>query len=105
MSTLTALKDFIAKARVQKVLTIILHTMQVTHPTSLFKVQLKTIFDIGHYHLAPSMPIVLFVYALRFQRAMSFGKHQQQFKQGIPIENSWQKLDFLNMHLVIIQIS
>jgi hypothetical protein len=48
MSALTALEIFIAKAIVHKVFTIILHTMQVTQPTSLPKIKPKIIFDIGH---------------------------------------------------------
>jgi hypothetical protein len=75
MNTLIAPEDFIVKTKMHKVFTIILHIMQVNQPTNLSKVQPKTIFDIGHDHLAPSMAIVLFVHALHFQKAMSIGKH------------------------------
>jgi hypothetical protein len=88
MNALITLEGFIARGKVHKVLTIILHTMKVTQTTSLPEAQPKTIFNIGGVHLTPSMGIVLFVHALHFGRAVSNGKQMQQFKQDIPIKNS-----------------
>jgi hypothetical protein len=62
MRAVTALKDFIAKARMHKILTIILHTMQMTQTTSL--PEPKIVFDSGCDCLTPSMAMVLSIHAL-----------------------------------------
>jgi hypothetical protein len=83
-----ALEGFIVRSRMYKVLTIILHTTQVTQATSLLEAQPKIIFNIDGDHLTPSMVIVLSIHALHFGKAMNIGKQRQQFKQGIPIKNN-----------------
>jgi hypothetical protein len=64
MCAFTTPKYFITRGKTYKVLTTILHTMQVTQETSLLKTKPKTIFDIGCDHIAPNMPIVLSIHGL-----------------------------------------
>jgi hypothetical protein len=64
MRALTKPKHFIVRGNVHKVLTIVLHTTQVTQTTSLLEVKPKFFFDISCDHLAPSMAIILFIRAL-----------------------------------------
>ncbi len=90
--------------KMHKVLTIILHTPQVTQTTSLPKAKPKWIFYISCDQLTPSMAIILFVFALHFWRVVNSWKHRQQFKQDIPIESNRKELDFLQRDIVIIQI-
>jgi hypothetical protein len=47
MNALTTPKDFIARTKTHKVLTIILNTTQVAQAMSLLEAKPKTIFDIG----------------------------------------------------------
>jgi len=70
MKTVTTPKDFIAKAKMHKVFTIILHTIEVTQATSLLEAKPKTIFDIGYDHLTLSMAMVLPIHALHLQKPM-----------------------------------
>jgi len=66
MSTLTTPKGFIARSRVQKVLTIILHTSQVTQATSLHEAKPKRIYYIGC-----DMAIIFSIHALHLGRVVS----------------------------------
>ncbi len=52
MNALIALKYFIPRAKVHKVLTIMLHTMQMTQVMRLRETKPKTIFDIDCDNLA-----------------------------------------------------
>jgi len=70
MKTVTTPKDFIAKAKMHKVFTIILHTIEVTQATSLLEAKPKPIFDIGYDHLTLSMAMVLPIHALHLQKPM-----------------------------------
>jgi hypothetical protein len=100
MSTFTAPRCFIAKNRTHKVLTIILHTSQVTQTINLSKAKPKQMFYISCDQLTPSMAIV---HALHLGRVVSNQKDGQQFKQDVPIKSNYQKLDFSQRDLVIIQ--
>jgi hypothetical protein len=66
MNALIAPKGFIAKGRMHKVLTIILHTIQVTQAKKILKVSPKIVFNIVGDHLTPIMAIIFFVHALHF---------------------------------------
>jgi hypothetical protein len=88
MCALIAPKDFIARGRVHKMFTIILHIMQVTQTTSLLETKPNIIFDIGCDHLAPRMAIILSIHALYLQRLVNSWKHRQQFEQKIFIKNN-----------------
>jgi hypothetical protein len=57
-------KGSIMRGQMYKVLTIILHAMQVTQAMSLLEIKPKIVFDIGCDHLAPSMPTILSIHAL-----------------------------------------
>ncbi len=70
MSALTTLEGFIAKSRVHKAFTIIMHPLQVTQTMSLLEVKPKQMFYIGCDQLTPSMAIILFVHALHFGRVV-----------------------------------
>jgi len=70
MNILIVLESFIVKGKVHKVITIILHTMQVTQAISLREAQPKIIFNINGDHLTSSMAIILFVHALHFERVV-----------------------------------
>jgi hypothetical protein len=83
MYALTAPKDFIVRGKVYKVLTIILHIIQVTQTTSLLETRSKIIFDIGCDHLAPNMAIILSIHALHLRRLLNSWKQWQQFEQKI----------------------
>jgi hypothetical protein len=87
MIALTTPKCFIASGRVHKVLTFILHTLQVTQATSLPKAKPKQKIYIGCDQLTPSMAIVLFVHALHLGKVVNIRMDGQQFKQDIPIKN------------------
>jgi hypothetical protein len=86
MSTFTAPRCFIVRSKTHKVLTIVLHTPQVTQATSLPKAKPKRIFYISCDQLTPSMAIVLFVYALHLGKVVNNRKDQRQFKQDVPIK-------------------
>jgi hypothetical protein len=72
-----------------KVLTIILHTPQVTQAMSLLEAKPKWIFYIGCDQLTPSMAIILFIHALHLGKVVKIRMDGQQFKQDIPVESSW----------------
>jgi hypothetical protein len=94
MDALTTPKCFVASGKTHEVLTIILHTLQVTQAMSLIEIKPKHFFYIGCDQLTPSMVVVLSIHVLHLGRVMSIQMDEQQFKQDIPIENIWQKLDF-----------
>jgi hypothetical protein len=67
MNTLITPKGFIARGRMHKVFTIILHTSQVTQAMNLPKTKPKQFFYIGCDQLTPSMAIILSIHALHWE--------------------------------------
>ncbi len=67
----------IARGKVHKIFTIIMHTSQMTQATSLLETRPKQIFDIGYDQLTPNMAIILSIHALYLGRVMSSQKHWQ----------------------------
>ncbi len=104
MNTLTTLEGFIARATMHKVFTIIQHTLQVTQAMNLPKAKPKWIFYIGCDQLTPSMAIISSIHEGHLGIIVNDWNHWQQFKQDIPIESNWKKLDFLQRDIFIIQI-
>jgi hypothetical protein len=75
----------------------------MTQALSLPKVKPKQIFYIGRDQLTPSMAIVLSIHALHLGRVVNIRMDGRKFKENVPIESNWQKLDFLQRDIVIIQ--
>jgi hypothetical protein len=90
------------RSKVHKVLTIILHTSQVTQATSLPKAKPNRFFYIGCDQFTLSMAIILSIHALHFGRVVSGQKHRRQFKQNIPIKSNQKEFNFLQKNIVIV---
>jgi hypothetical protein len=102
MRVVSAPKDFIVKAKMHKVLTIILHTMQMTQAMSLLETKPKIVFDIGCDHLSPSMAMVLFIHALHLQKHVKSWRASVVIQTKHPHQNQLARFDFLKRCLVII---
>jgi hypothetical protein len=63
---------FVSNDKVEEMLTGIIITMQVPQAPSAFKFQTKIVLDVGGFHLAPSMTIVVVVHALHLFRMASW---------------------------------
>jgi hypothetical protein len=85
MNAFIAPECLIMNAKVHKVITVILHALQVTQAISLLEAKHKWIFYISCDQFTPSMAIVFSIHALHLGRFVNIRMDGQQFKQDIPI--------------------
>ncbi len=70
---------------------------------SAFKSQTKIIFDVGGFHLAPSMTIVLLVLALHLSKMVSWKMDGRQFENDVVIKCDGQRGNIFDFDLVVVQ--
>jgi hypothetical protein len=66
------------------------------------KSQTKIIFDVGGFHLAPSMTIVLAIHASHLSRMASWKMDGQQFKNDVAIKCDGQRGNIFDFDLVVV---
>jgi hypothetical protein len=72
LGRITSPTSFVSDNKAKKMLTIIIIAMQVPQTLIASKSQTKTIFDVGGFHLALNMTIVLVIHALHLSRMASW---------------------------------
>ncbi len=93
----------VSDSKVEKMLIGIIIATQVPQALCVSKSQNKIILDVGGFHLAPNMTIILTVHALHLSKMASWKTDGRQFKDDVIIECHGQREDILNLDLVIVQ--
>jgi hypothetical protein len=77
--------------------------MQVPQAFGVYRSQSKIIFDVGGFHLAPNMTIILTIHALYLSKMANWKTNGQQFKDDVVIECDEHKRNILEFDLVVVQ--
>jgi hypothetical protein len=93
---------FISDIKVKEMLIGIITAMQVPQALGVFKSETKFFFDVGGFHLAPSMTIILVVHALHLSRMANWKMDGQQFKDDVVIENDVKKGNIFDFDRVVV---
>jgi hypothetical protein len=89
--------------KVEEMFAIIVKATQVPLTLSVFKSQTKIVFDVGGFHFALSMTIILAIHALHLSRMASWKTNGWEFKNDVIIKCDGQRGNILNFDLTIIQ--
>ncbi len=76
---------------------------QVLQAPSASKSQTKIIFNVGGFHLAASMTIILVVHALHLSRMANPKMDGRQFENDFVIKRDGQRRNIFDFDLVVVQ--
>jgi hypothetical protein len=94
---------FVSDNKAEKMFVGIIIATQVPQALCAFKSQNEIVLDVGGFHLAPNMTIILTVHALHLSKMASWKTDGWQFKDDVIIECHGQRGNILNLNLVIVQ--
>jgi hypothetical protein len=77
---------FVSNNKVEEMFVGIIIAMQVPQAPSASKSQTKIVLDVGGFHLAPIMTIIIAVHALHLSRMANWKMNGRQFKDDFIVE-------------------
>jgi len=94
---------FVAHNRAKEMLVRFIKVTQVPQAPSAFKSQTKIIFDVGGFHFAPSMTIILAVHALHLFRMVNWNTNGKESKNDVVIKCDGHKGNIWNFDFDVVQ--
>jgi hypothetical protein len=76
--------------------------MQVPRALGASKSQTKIVLNVGGFHLAPNMTIILVIHALHLSIMANWKMDGQQFKDDVIVERDGQRGNIFNFDLVVV---